>query len=241
MAKRSNLIVIIGLAVFVAGAAATFLIVRNDDGTTTTKSGTPVLVAAQSIPSGTAGGNAVDAGLVKSKSVDSASKPANALIDPSQLVGKTAVASVPEGAILTEDQFTVPQTRLGTVKIPDGKTALALQLGWVQGVGGFVASGDRIDIFAVAKDGPGSPSAKLIMQNTEVLNVNVSGQTGAAGQAIGADTKPIFLLAVTAPEAERLVYLTTFQQLYFSLVSKDAPAVGSTPGSSAADALKQLS
>jgi hypothetical protein len=32
MAKRSNLIVIIGLAVFVAGAAATFLIVRNDDG-----------------------------------------------------------------------------------------------------------------------------------------------------------------------------------------------------------------
>ncbi|HWC11699.1 MAG TPA: Flp pilus assembly protein CpaB [Acidimicrobiales bacterium] len=241
MAKRSNLIVIIGLAVFVAGAAATFLIVRNDDSSGGTRNGTPVLYANQAIPSGTTGGNAVDQGLVKSRSVDLGSRPANALTDPSQLVGKTAVASVPEGAILTDDQFTVPQTRLGTLRIPDGKTALALQLGWVQGVGGFVGSGDRIDIFGVVKDGPGSPSAKLIMQNTEVLNVNVSGQTAAAGTPISGDTHPIFLLAVTPVEAERLVYLTSFQQLYFSLVSKDAPAVGPTPGSGAADALKQLS
>ena len=243
MAKRSNLIVIIGLAVFVAGAAATFLIVRNDDDgkAGASSSEAAVLYADAAIPAGTTGGNAVDQGLVKSRSVALDSRPANALTDPSQLVGKTAVASVPEGSVLTEDQFTVPQTRLGTVKIPDGKTALALQLGWVQGVGGFVATGDRIDVFGVVKEGPGAPSAKLIMQNTEVLNVNVSGQTAAAGQPISGDTKPIFLLAVTPQEAERLVYLTSFQQLYFSLVSKDAPAVGATPGSSAADALKQLS
>lgn len=241
MAKRSNLIVMIGLAVFVAGAAATFLIVRNDDGSGGSENGAAVLYADQAIPSGTAGGDAVDQGLVKSRSIDLDSRPATALSDPAQLVGKTAVASVPEGAILTDDQFTVPQTRQGTLRIPNGKTALALQLGWVQGVGGFVASGDRIDIFGVVKDGPGSPSAKLIMQNTEVLNVNVSGQTAAAGQPVSGDTRPIFLLAVTPQEAERLVYLTSFQQLYFSLVSKDAPAVGSTPGSSAADALKQLS
>ncbi len=242
MAKRSNLILTIGLAVFVAGAAATFLIVRNDDASAgSSKGGASVLVAEQAIPSGTAGDNAVDQGLVKAKSVGAASRPANALSDPSQLVGKTAVTSIPDGAVLTEDQFAVPQTRLGKLKIPNGKTALALQLGWVQGVGGFVASGDRIDIFGVVREGPGAPSAKLIMQNTEVLNVNVSGQTAAAGQPISTDTKPIFLLAVTPQEAERLVYLTSFQQLYFSLVSKDAPAVGPTPGSSAADALKQLS
>ncbi len=241
MAKRSNLIVIIGLAVFIAGAAATFLIVRNDEGSGATSSGAAVLYADGAISAGTTGGDAVDQGLVKTRSVDVDSRPANALSDPSQLVGKTAVASVPEGAILTEDQFTVPQTRLGTVKIPDGKTALALQLGWVQGVGGFVGSGDRIDIFGVVREGPGAPSAKLIMQNTEVLNVNVSGQTAAPGQPIGGDTKPVFVLAVSPQEAERLVYLTSFQQLYFSLVSKDAPAVGATPGSSAADALKQLS
>jgi Flp pilus assembly protein CpaB len=246
MAKRSNLIVIIGLAVFVAGAAATFLIVRNDgDGSGASGSGAAVLYADGAIPAGTTGGNAVDQGLVKSRSVDLDSKPANALSDPSQLVGKTAVESVPEGAILTEDQFTVPQTRLGTLKIPEGKTALAVQLNWVQGVGGFVGSGDRIDIYGVVKEGPaappGAPFAKLVMQNTEVLNVNINGQSVPAGQPISGDTEPIFLLAVTPQEAEHLVFLTSFQDLYFSLVSKDAPAVGATPGTDAADTLKQLS
>jgi Flp pilus assembly protein CpaB len=245
MAKRSNLIVIIGLAVFVAGAAATFLIVRNDDGSSGTKNGTPVLVAEQAIPAGTTGGNAVEQGLVKSQSVDLAAKPATALTDPAQLVGKTAVASVPEGSILTEDQFTIPQTRLGQLDIPEGKTALAVQLNWVQGVGGFVGSGDRIDIYGVVKEGPaappGAPFAKLVMQNTEVLNVNLNAQSAAAGTPVGDGTKPIFVLAVTPQEAEHLVFLSSFQQLYFSLVSNDAPAVGATPGTDAADTLKQLS
>ena len=35
-------------------------------------------------------------------------------------------------------------------------------------------------------------------------------------------TNPTFLLAVTATEAERLVFYTSFDSLYFSLVSKDA-------------------
>jgi Flp pilus assembly protein CpaB len=242
MAKRSNLIVSLGLAVFVAGAAATFLVVRNHGSSTPQGGGSSVLYATKAIPSGTSGVNAVDQGMVKSRTVATSARPAGALTDPSELAGKTAVDSVPEGAVLTSDQFSVPQTRLGTVKIPQGKTALALQLGPVQGVAGFVASGDHIDIFAVAKEGPGAPSAKLIMQNTEVLNVNPSGAAATAtAAATGASTNPVFLLAVSPNEAEHLVYLTSFQQLYFSLVSKDQATVGATPGSGAADALKQLS
>jgi len=52
---------------------------------------------------------------------------------------------------------------------------------------------------------------------------------------------PTYLLAVKTVEAERLVYLTTFQKLYFSLVPKNSAASGPTPGTDAADALKQLS
>jgi Flp pilus assembly protein CpaB len=245
MAKRSNLIVTLGLAVFVAGAAATFLVVRDrgDGKPAASGGGAAVLYAAKAIPAGTTGGNAVDQGLVKSRSVSTAGKPAGALSDPSQLIGRTATQSVPEGAVVTDDQFAVPQTGLGTVKIPAGKTALAVQLSWVQGVAGFVASGDHIDVFGVAKDGPGAPSAKLIMQNTQVLNVTPSGQgpVAQAGTTSAAGASPTFLLAVTPQEAERIVFLTTFQQLYFSLVSKDAGPVGPTPGSGAGDALKQLS
>ncbi len=238
MGKRSNIILTIGLAVFVIGAAATFLVLRNGgDDKAAASDGSTVLYADKDIPAGTDGAAAVNGGLVKSKSVSAKTRPPTALVDPAQLSGRLAVSGVPAGTVVTSEQFTVPQTGLGTVKIPDGKTALALQLGWIPGGAGFVASGDHIDVFAVAKDGPEAPSAKLIMQNTEVLSVSPSG---AASQA-AAPVNPTYLLAVSPVEAERLVYLTTFQQLYFSLVSKTAAAAAPTPGTDAADALKQLS
>ena len=54
MGKRSNLIVTLGLAVFIVGAAATYLVVRNsDDGTTAGAGKVTVLVADKPIPAGT--------------------------------------------------------------------------------------------------------------------------------------------------------------------------------------------
>jgi len=243
MGKRSNLIVTLGLAVFIVGAAATYLVVRNsDDSGTSTAGKVPVLVAAKPIPAGTTGTNVVTQGLVKTKAVAVEAKPATALTDASQLAGKTVTLGVAEGQVLTTEQFQAAQTRIGTLKIPEGKTALALQLANVPGVAGFAGAGDRINIYGVVKPGadPKQPggAAHLIMQNTEVLNVNGTTLAATQGQPGGAGL--VYLLAVTPTEAERLVFLSTFESLYFSLVSKDAPPVGNTPGSGIADALKQF-
>lgn len=245
MGKRSNLIVTLGLAVFIVGAAATFLVVRNNGSSDTATAGpgrVTVLVADKPIPAGTQGSAAVNQGMVKSKVVVQSAMPANALTDVSQLAGKTVTLGVAEGQVLTTDQFQTAQTRIGTLKIPDGKTALAVQMGNVPGVAGFAGAGDHIDVFGVIKPGsdPKMPQggSHLIMQNTEVLNVNGTTLAAAQGQPGGAGL--VYLLAVSAPEAERLTYLTTFEQLYFSLVSKDAAPVAATPGSSIADALKQF-
>jgi pilus assembly protein CpaB len=243
MGKRSNLIVTLGLAVFIVGAAATYLVVRNsDDGTVGGAGKVAVLVADKPIPAGTTGAIAVNTGLVKTKAINDAAKPATALTDVSQLAGKTVTLGVSEGEILTSDQFQAAQTRIGTLKIPDGKTALAVQLANVPGVAGFAGAGDHINVYGVIKAGsdPKNPAgmAHLIMQNTEVLNVNGTVLAATPGQPGG--TGLVYLLAVSPVEAERLVYLTSFESLYFSLVSKDAPAVGETPGSSVGDALKAL-
>jgi len=244
MGKRSNLIVTLGLAVFIIGAAATYLVVRNsDDGSTSTANGrVSVLVADKPIPAGTLGTNVVAQGLIKAKTIDPGAKPATAITDPAQLAGKTVTLGVSQGEILTLDQFQTAQTRIGTLKIPDGKTALAVQLANVPGVAGFAGAGDRINIYGVIKAGsdPKNPAgmAHLIMQNTEVLNVNGTALAAAQGQPAG--TALLYLLAVSPAEAERLIYLSTFESLYFSLVSKDALPVGNTPGSSIADALKQF-
>src|SRR5919108_6048309 len=106
MAKRSNLIVTLGLTVFIVGAAATYLVARgggNDDTPAAGSGKATVLVAAKAIPAGTSGANAVNGGMVKSKTVPESAKPATALSDPSQLVGRTANLGVAEGQILTTD------------------------------------------------------------------------------------------------------------------------------------------
>ena len=243
MGKRSNLIVTLGLAVFIVGAAATFLIVRNnDDPTPAAGSGrVAVLVASKPIPAGTSGADAVNQGWVKTKVVADSVKPANALTDPTQLAGRTASLGVPEGQIITETQFQQAQTRIGTLKIPDGKTAVAVQLANVPGVAGFAGAGDRVNVYGAVKSDPnteGKPSAHMIMQNIEVLNVNGTTLVGGAGTPGGSGL--VFLLAVSPSEAERLVYLTSFENLYFSLVAKDAPPSGETPGTSSNDALAAL-
>lgn len=243
MGKRSNLIVTLGLAVFIVGAAATYLVVRNsDDGTVAGAGKASVLVADKPIPAGTTGAAAVNGGLVKNKAIDIAAKPATALTDVSQLAGKTVTLGVSEGAILTQEQFQTAQTRIGTLKIPDGKTAVAVELANVPGVAGFAGAGDRINVYGVIKAGsdPKNPSgmAHLIMQNTEVLNVN--GTTLAATQGQPGGTGLLYLLAVSPAEAERLIYLSTFESLYFSLVAKDAAPVPATPGTSITDALRQF-
>lgn len=235
--KRSNLIVALGLAVFVVGAAATYLVMKDDEKSQAAPpaNANSVLYATAAIPAGTAGSTALQQGMVKTKTVDAGGVPPGAMTDPSQLVGKTAVTSIPEGSILTAEHFPQPQTSIGTLQIPEGKTALALQLGYIPGVAGFVRAGDKIDIFGVNKAG-GQEKAQLVMQNTEVLSV--SSPAVAAGQP--ADISPIFLLAVTPPEAEKLVYLSTFQGLYFSLVRKDQAPVPGTPGVGQPNALTPL-
>jgi Flp pilus assembly protein CpaB len=235
MARRSNVIVIIGIAIFAVGAAATYFLVRDNGSSdaASTSGGTPVLVATQNIPAGTSGATALQNGLVKSKNVDQASKPPTALIDPSQLTGRTTTAGVPEGSVLTDELFPATQTRVGTVKIPPGLTALAVQMTNVPGVAGYVGADDHIDIYGMLKDGS---AGHLIMQNVQVLSVNGATTTASPGLPGAADR--VFLLAVSTAQAEQLSYLSQFHQLYFSLVPKDqAPGPG-TPGVDPGNALK---
>jgi Flp pilus assembly protein CpaB len=234
MSKRSKLTFAVGLAVLLAGGAAVFSSMR---GGSQPSGGTErVLYAAKPIPAGTTGANAVGQGLVQGRAVQPGGKPANALADVSQLAGRSAAAPIEAGEILTADRFPPAQTRIGTVRIPPGKTALALQMANVPGVAGFAGAGDRIDVFGMSKETAKGPSARLILQGVEVLNVNGAALAPAQGQPSAPGL--VFLLAVTPQEAERLVYLTTFEQLYFSLVPKDQPPVTPTAGAGPDDALK---
>ena len=103
---------------------------------------------------------------------------------------------------------------------------------------GFVGAGDRVDVYGVAQGDDAGPSrVQLVLQAVEVLNVNGLGLPVAQGQADGPGL--VYLLAVTPNEAERLIFLTEFNKLYFDLVAKDEPPVV-TPGAGPEDALNGI-
>src|SRR5436190_19694117 len=82
--QRPNLIVVLGLAVFVVGAAAAWLVLR-DNSSSSAADATTVLVADKPIAAGTTGQAAVAQGLIKVKKIDIKARPATALTDASQL------------------------------------------------------------------------------------------------------------------------------------------------------------
>ncbi len=217
-----------GFAIFVTGGAgAAFLGARHSGGSQAGAAKVQVHYAAGPIPVGMAGAAALAEGRIATKGVAPASRPANAVTDPSQLSGRVAASDVPAGTIVTTDMFPAPQTRIGTVVIPPGKRALGLELQPVAGVAGFVGAGDRIDIYAVAKGEGATPGVRLVLQGVDVLNVNGTGLPSAQGQP--GSPNLIYLLAVTPGDAERLIYLNEYEKMYFDLVPKGEGSV-KTPG-----------
>ncbi len=240
MAHRSRIAFILGLAVFVGGCAAAFLALGRDRGVPGEGESSQVLYAAKPIPAGTTGATAVGQGLVGSRTVHAGTRPPTALAQISDLSGRMADVAIGEGALITAESFPKASTRIGTLRIPSGKTALAVQLKSVPGVAGYAGSGDRVNVYAVAKTATAnsSPGARLILQSVEVLRVNGGDFAPDPGKPVAQDL--LFLLAVTPLEAERLVYLTSFEELYFSLVPLDQPPFPPTPGSGPGDSLKVL-
>ena len=117
------------------------------------------------------------------------------------------------------------------IKIPDGKEAVAIQMPGVPGVAGYVKAGDRVNVYGTFKTSqvpgaPKPPAAKLVLKNVEVLNVTAP----AAGVEGGNAT---YLLALSADDAERVIYMASFESMWMSLVKDGAPAVGNTPGRTA--------
>jgi Flp pilus assembly protein CpaB len=233
MTKRTKAAVAAGAVLLGAGGGGALYLGRADSAAAPAAPKVKVYYAATQVDVGTAASTALAQGSIRAREVSPIEKPANGVTDPSQLAGKVATEVIPAGALVTTDMFPSPQTRIGTVVIPPGKRALALELGAVAGVAGFAGAGDKIDIYGVAKETT-TPGVRLVMQGIEVLKVNGSGLAAAQGQP--GSPNLVYLLAVTPGEAERLIYLNEFEKLYFDLIPKDDPPV-KTPGAVAAGAL----
>ena len=236
LANKSKAGFVAGLLLFVVGAGTAGYLATRPHGPSSSVARVPVYVAAATVDTGTSGTAALAAGLLRTQDLDATRVPPDAVTDPSQIATGVAAAVIPGGTVLTTTMFPAPQTRIGTVVIPPGKRALALKLEPVPGVAGFAGAGDLVDVYGVVQGADATGSrVQMVLQAVEVLNVNGAGLAAAQGVADGPNL--VYLLAVTPADAERLIYISEFNKLYFDLVAKGEPPVV-TPGAGAAEALR---
>ncbi|MGQ0520160.1 MAG: RcpC/CpaB family pilus assembly protein [Actinomycetota bacterium] len=181
--NRSTALIAVGAAVFVVGAALTFLIVRDDgDDSKVTASGSTAQPSAQ-----------------------------------------PATGAQPAAAP-------------ATVKVPADKEAVAVQVPTIAGLAGYAKVGDRVNVYGTFKDrqpnssARGIPIAKLVLADASVLAVTAPAPGAEGGTAT-------YLLAVNPGDAEKVIYLASFEGIWLSITAEGAPAVPGTPGRSAGNAI----
>lgn len=251
MGKRSNMLVAVGLVVFLLGGAIVMLALRNDDGTDTavaaasTPESRTVLVASDDLAAGATGAEIVSAGKVHTETANTASAP-DAVTSPADLIGKVLALPVKKGEVIR-----LGSLRAETIKIPDGKQAVAVQIDFIPGVAGQVGPGDLINVYAVVTHSTDPaqkvPFTKLLVPNVEVLKVSDAPVAATpanpttpttvnplAAPVAAAGTPQVFLVAVDQPQAEKLIFSASNQKLYASLVPKGQQPVP-TPGANDAN------
>lgn len=234
LTSKTKAALLAGVTLLVAGAGGAAYLGTRKPAQDPTAGKVPMYYAASQVQVGTAASVALADGSIRSKVVLPQDRPADAVTDPTQLSGRVAGVAIAPGTTITASMFPAPQTRIGTVVIPAGKRALALEIAPLAGVAGFVGAGDLIDVYGVVKGAANPPSVRLLLQGVEVLNVNGAGLPTVQGQP--GSPNLIYLLAVTPADAERLIYLNEFEKLYFDLVPKGESPV-KTPGAGPAGAL----
>lgn len=130
-----------------------------------------------------------------------------------------------------------PASAPGTpsLKVPADKEAVAIQVGAVPGLAGYAKVGDRVNVYGTFKDrqpnaaAKGVPLAKLVLADVSVLAVTAPPPGSEAGTAT-------YLLAVQPGDAEKLIYLSSFEGIWLSITAEGAPTIAATPGRNAGNA-----
>ncbi len=247
MRRRSNLLVLLGLAAFVLGLLFVYVITSDDDDDGGGGGGdtVEVLVANEELAAGARGDDILRDGRFRLERVNIGDRAADALTAPSQLSSQVLTLTFAEG----EQIRTSGLRSLGgpRAEIPEGFEAVSVQVGFVAAGANTIQPGDRVNVFLVlparvdfqevTEDGQtqaapapyGSPRAELLLTNTLVLDVQVGTsnlqvsqpQQGEAATGSASDT--VVVLAVDTLDAEKVIFATnaTGSDLYLSRVRLD--------------------
>ncbi len=261
--------IVMVVAALLCGALGTALLVRFVQGAESRalegEQLVDVFVATEYVPAGTSGQAMLENEWVKVTQVPVKVRPPGSVVDASQVATQVAETDLFAGEQLVLDRFIDPaafDTRPSTVQAPDGYIELTVPMSPARVMGGFIAPGDTVAIFAsfapfsvqgseVEIDGvevelPEELSSEISVQTpdtthvlmhkvlvTEVQVENIPVEP-APGESQVSQPQPrlapsgnlLITLALTTPEAERLVFAIEYGSLYMAQEPEDAPEEG---------------
>jgi pilus assembly protein CpaB len=191
---------------------------------------TEVLIVKDDIASGTA---ASDLGTsVDLESVPSAYVAEGAVTDVSQLKGLVAAVSLKPGEQVLASRFVSPDAfgaDGGSVAVPKGLQEITVSLDVQRVVGGTLVAGDLVGVFgSLPVDNQDVARTQLI--ESQILVTSVAHDATAADSSAPQTSGAVLVsLAVTADQAQRIIYDLEFGQVYLSRQSKTVTPVTTGP------------
>lgn len=154
-----------------------------------------------------ASGEKVDAGNVTVKLWVADLLPAQAARSLSDVSGKRVTSPILAGEVISAKRF---EAKESDMKIPEGLSALSLPAKTVQAVGGAIAQGARVDVYAT-----GNSSTSLLARDVLVLS------TSAEGDTKGTSSTAWVTLAVDPKFVQELIAASQKAEMYFVLPASE--------------------
>lgn len=197
-------------AAILAGVLLVVWLVQYKSSVDASKADTPVLVAKNLIPKGTSGTVIAETALYQAATVARDDVQTGAIADPAYMNGRVAVVDIFPGQQIKTTDLSSGQSNALPTKLSGIQRGVAIAVSGNKGLVGYVADGDRVDIYYETGT-EGGTTLGLLADNVLVLTAPVNGgpavlrapATLAQTIALASDTGTLWFLARPAGNAKK--------------------------------------
>lgn len=202
-----------------------------------------VLVVTAEIPAGTAASSL--AGSVQTKSIPAAYVAPGAATSLVALRGRVASVTLEPGEQLLASRFVTTSELAatgGTAAVPVGLQQVTISMDAARTAGGRIGAGDHVGVFVSLDASGDAPASTQLLLNdvlvTAVGGASAAGSSSAVGGSAATTTSSVsdttlVTFAVSADDAQKLVYGAEFGRVWLSLQDAQSSPVTAGPATRA--------
>jgi pilus assembly protein CpaB len=217
MFQNRRFVMVAATALAAIAALAVFMYAHGVRTAAKDQAGVTVAVATKDIPAGTLLGTSSDAVAMRRVSRDDAIP--GALTSHGDLAGARTAVPVLEGQQISEGMLQGRNTvQGGTLGIPKGMVAETVPLETYREVGGAMASGDHVTIYATFEPSDQSAPSTSVTLVSNALLLKVDAPTVSDATSGGSTDPTLVTMALRPRDAQKVVYAQEEGSIWLALL-----------------------